>query len=71
MTYRAVTRTRDVVCERYSLGEHGVELYGVSGRVSSTRRPDDDEAFLAFVPYENLLTLLNEDVPQHPDRSIV
>lgn len=59
MTYRAVTQNRDVVCEHYSLNDHGVELY------------TDDETFLAFVPYENLLSILNEDAAREPDPSIL
>jgi hypothetical protein len=59
MTYRAVLSNRDVLCERYATTDHGVELY------------DQDDTFLAFVPYENLLSLLNEDVHADPDRSII
>lgn len=59
MTYRAVTQNRDVVCEHYVLGDHGVELY------------DDEETFLAFVPYENLLSILNEEAARAPDPSIL
>lgn len=59
MTYRAVTQNRDVICERYVLNDHGVELY------------EEDETFLAFVPYENLSVLLNEGVAREPDPSIL
>ncbi|SFF97920.1 hypothetical protein SAMN04488063_1008 [Halopelagius inordinatus] len=61
MTYRAVTRNRDVVCEHYVLNDHGVELYDA----------DEAETFLAFVPYENLLSILNEDAARAPDPSIL
>ncbi|RDI71048.1 hypothetical protein [Halopelagius longus] len=73
MTYRAVTRNRDVVCDRYELGEHGVELYAVDEHPSSARRTasDGEETFLAFVPYENLLSILNEDAARAPDPSIL
>lgn len=74
MTYRAVTRNRDVVCDRYALGDHGVELYEVDEGTPTARRTESDreaETFLAFVPYENLVMLLNEDASRAPDPSIV
>ncbi|MFC6826202.1 hypothetical protein [Halopelagius fulvigenes] len=73
MTYRAVTRNRDVVCDRFELGDHGVELYSVEERRPSARRTpsDGEETFLAFVPYENLLSILNEDAARAPDPSIL
>jgi hypothetical protein len=58
MTYRAVLANRDIRCEHYAMTDHGVELY------------DESEAFVAFVPYENLQSLLNEDAEPDADPSI-
>ncbi|WP_226007320.1 hypothetical protein [Natrinema salinisoli] len=46
--YRAILPEGQIECERYDHTENGVELYG------------DDDAFIAFVPYENLHALADE-----------
>ena len=57
--YRAYLHSGDVECDTYDHTERGVELY------------DDEEGFLAFVPYENLLALVDEETAEEVDRSIV
>ncbi|SFR46785.1 hypothetical protein [Halogeometricum limi] len=59
MTYRAVLANRDIHCEHYTMTDHGVELY------------DETETFVAFVPYEHLQSLLNDDVDSEGDPSIL
>ncbi|MFP8957282.1 hypothetical protein ACLI4Y_11170 [Natrialbaceae archaeon A-CW3] len=57
--YRAILPEGQIRCERYDRTDTGLELY------------DDDEQFIAFVPYENLHALLNEDVYTGDERSIM
>ncbi|MFP9192450.1 hypothetical protein [Natronosalvus vescus] len=57
--YRAILPEGQIRCERYDRTDKGLELY------------DDDEQFIAFVPYENLHALLNEDVYTGDERSIM
>lgn len=56
--YRVLLQSGNVECERYERTEHGVELY-------------DDEEFVAFVPYENLLAVIDESRGETVDRSIL
>ncbi|WP_121744934.1 hypothetical protein [Natronorubrum halophilum] len=48
--YRAILPEGQIDCERYDHTENGVELY------------DDDDAFIAFVPYTNLHALADQDL---------
>lgn len=57
--YRAILPEGQITCERYDLGSEGVELY------------DEDDAFIAFVPYANLHALLNESVYVEHERSVM
>lgn len=57
--FRAILPEGQIVCDRYEHGEEGLELYNGS------------EEFIAFVPYENLHALLNEDVYSENERSIM
>ncbi|PGF17309.1 hypothetical protein CP556_15195 [Natrinema sp. CBA1119] len=59
--YRAILPEGQIVCERYDHTDDGLELY------------DDDDRFLAFVPYSNLHALLDEEVYEEDekDRSIM
>ena len=57
--FRAILPEGQIHCESYDHAEEGVELY------------DDDERFIAFVPYSNLHALLNEDVYTGDERSIM
>jgi hypothetical protein len=56
--YRAVLTDGDVECVRYDEGEHGVDLF------------DEDDEHVAFVPYTNLIALLNEELEDVDTRSI-
>ncbi|WP_290819096.1 hypothetical protein [Halovivax sp.] len=57
--YRAVLPEGQIVCERYDRTDTGLELY------------DEDDRFVAFVPYSNLHALIDEDVYSSEERSIM
>jgi hypothetical protein len=57
--YRAILPEGQIECERYDHAENGVELY------------DGDEAFVAFVPYDNLHALVDEEFYGESDRSVM
>jgi hypothetical protein len=56
--YRAILPDGDVECERYDETAHGVDLY------------DEGDRHVAFVPYANLIALLNEETLSSDERSI-
>jgi hypothetical protein len=47
---RAIIRDGTIECDDFNHGEHGVDLYTA------------DEDLIAFVPYTNLIALINEEV---------
>lgn len=47
--YRAILPEGQIDCDRYDHTENGVELY------------DEDDDFIAFVPYANLHALADQD----------
>ena len=56
--YRAILPTGDIACQHYDRQERGVELY------------TDDGDMIAFVPYPNLVALVDEEVSvQEAERS--
>lgn len=57
--FRAILPDGDMQCETYEETERGVELYTAA------------EELIAFIPYENLVALINEDVQSSDDRSIM
>lgn len=57
--YRAILPEGQILCERYEHADEGLELY------------DEDDQFIAFVPYVNLHALLDEDVYSSDERSIM
>ncbi|RQG97121.1 hypothetical protein EA473_03335 [Natrarchaeobius chitinivorans] len=57
--FRAILPEGQIVCERYDHAEKGLELY------------DEDDEFIAFVPYANLHALVNEEVYGGDERSIM
>ncbi|MFC7044762.1 hypothetical protein ACFQH6_04415 [Halobacteriaceae archaeon GCM10025711] len=57
--YRAILRDTELHCEDYQLGPHGVDLY------------NEDEEFIAFVPFESLECLLNDDTYEMDDAAIM
>jgi hypothetical protein len=48
--YRAILPTGDIACEDYERGDDGVEVY------------TDEGEMIAFIPYANLVALVDEDV---------
>lgn len=57
--YRAILPEGNIACARFERLEHGVEVYTES----------DD--LKAFIPYNNLVALMNEDVEVEENRSIL
>ncbi|MFC6724966.1 hypothetical protein ACFQE1_11400 [Halobium palmae] len=55
---RAIIPDGMIECDDYNHGEHGVDLYDESGEL------------IAFVPYANLLALMNEGVALGDEPSI-
>jgi hypothetical protein len=56
--YRVIIQTGSIECRAYEHTDHGVELY-------------DGGEFVAFVPYETLVAVVDESVESAEDRSIV
>jgi hypothetical protein len=56
--YRAILPDGELDCERYEQTDFGVELYTA------------EDELIAFVPYANLLAIMNEEVDTGEDRSI-
>lgn len=56
--FRAHFPDGDIECDHYELTEYGVDLY------------NDEDELLAFVPYSNLIALMNEEVERDPEPSI-
>ncbi len=56
--YRAILQSGSIECTGYDLVSHGVELH-------------EDGEFVAFVPYENLIVLVDETTATAEDRSIL
>lgn len=57
--YRAILPDGDIACANYERGEQGAELY------------TDDGTLIAFVPYANLVAVINADVERETERSIM
>lgn len=57
--YRAILPDGNVSGARYERTQHGVEIY------------TEAEVMRAFVPYENLVALMNEEVDAEEHRSIL
>ena len=57
--YRAILPEGQIVCERYEKLDEGLELY------------NEDDDFVAFVPYTNLHAVVDEDVYGEEERSIM
>lgn len=56
--FRAILPEGDFDCASYEQVENGVELY------------TDEDELIAFVPYANLVAILNEEVESVEDRSV-
>jgi len=57
--FRAILPDGDIECTSYTETDRGVELY------------TEAEELIAFIPYENLVALINEEVQTGDDRSIM
>jgi hypothetical protein len=57
--FRAILPDGDLTAARYDERENGIELF------------TDDDELLAFVPYPNLVALVNEAVEREVERSIM
>lgn len=56
--FRAILPEGEFDCASYERTDYGVELYTA------------DEELIAFVPYSNLIAILNEEVESAEDRSV-
>jgi hypothetical protein len=56
--YRVMIQTGTIECADYEHTDHGVELY-------------DDDEFVAFVPYETLVAVVDESVEGSEDPSVL
>lgn len=57
--FRAILPDGNLTCASFERGDHGVELYTA------------DDELKAFVPYENLIALMNDEIRTEEDRSIL
>ncbi|WP_254536958.1 hypothetical protein [Halomarina litorea] len=57
MVYRAILPDGDIECDQYEQAEFGVDLFY-------------EGTFVAFVPYTNLIAILDEEAIPGDDRSI-
>ena len=57
--YRAILPEGQIVCEHFEHESDGIELY------------DEDDQFVAFVPYANLHALIDESTFSADERSIM
>lgn len=57
--FRAILPDGDVQCETYEETDRGVKLY------------TEGTELIAFIPYENLVALMNEEIDSSTDRSIM
>ncbi len=57
--FRAILPEGQIICERYEHADEGLELF------------DEDDDFVAFVPYTTLHALIDEDVYTSEERSIM
>ena len=55
--YRAILPNGDIACDDYERQEQGVEVYTEAGET------------IAFIPYPNLVALVDEDVSVGEDRA--
>lgn len=56
--YRAILHSGSIECTDYERTDHGVDLH-------------ENGAFVAFVPYDNLIALVDETTMTAEDRSIL
>ena len=57
--FRLILPDGDITCAAYERVDEGVEAY------------TEDDALIAFVPYANLVALVDEDVQRSEDRSVM
>jgi len=57
--YRAILSEGELRCNRYEMGPHGVDLF------------DEDDEMVAFVPYETLVCLINDEAYDHDDPALM
>lgn len=57
--FRAIIPDGDIACETYDRQDDGVELYATDGTL------------IAFVPYANLIALVNDEADTSEERSIM
>lgn len=55
--YRAILPTGDIACTDFERQDDGVEVY------------NDEGGMIAFIPYQNLVALVDEEAGMDEDRS--
>lgn len=57
--YRAILPDGNLTCATFERGDHGVEIY------------TDDGELKAYLPYENLIGIINDAVDEDGNRAIL
>lgn len=57
--YRAILPDGNLSCATFERGDHGIEVYTDEGQLK------------AFIPYENLIAVINDEVHEETNRSIL
>ncbi len=57
--YRVVLADGELKCDRYEMGPHGIDLF------------DEDGEMVAFVPYETLIAVINDETYEHDDPALM
>ena len=57
--YRAILPDGNLSCATFERGDHGVEVY------------TEEAELKAFIPYENLIAVINDEVQSEENRAIL
>lgn len=57
--YRAILPDGNLTCETFDRGDNGVEIY------------TEEDELKAFIPYQNLIAIMNEEVQDERNRAIL
>lgn len=57
--YRAILPDGNLSCESFDRGDNGVEIY------------TEEDELKAFIPYQNLIAIMNEEVEDERNRAIL
>lgn len=57
--YRAILPDGNLTCAYFERGEHGIEVF------------TEENELKAFIPYENLIAVINDEINDEENRSIL